>query len=106
MVAEGRGRRFEQPNGRGRELAYTQIAHAEINALAGLPPTRHYEDHVLLTTLEPCCMCLGAAVQSAVAQLHFAGAASRTATARRREAADVDQAMAAAGELRAGPDRG
>ncbi len=73
MVAEGRGRRFEQPNGTGHQLAYTQIAHAEINALAGLPPTRHYEDHVLLTTLEPCCMCLGAAVQSAVSRLHFAG---------------------------------
>lgn len=42
-------------------------------ALALLPPVRHYEDHVLLTTLEPCCMCLGAAVQSTITQLYFAG---------------------------------
>jgi tRNA(Arg) A34 adenosine deaminase TadA len=73
IVAAGRGRRYEQPDGLGGQLADCPIAHAEINALAGLPPTRHYEDHVLLTTLEPCCMCLGAAVQSAIGQLHFAG---------------------------------
>jgi Cytidine and deoxycytidylate deaminase zinc-binding region len=38
MVAEGRGRRYEQPDGTGRQLAYCHIAHAEINALAELPP--------------------------------------------------------------------
>jgi tRNA(Arg) A34 adenosine deaminase TadA len=37
-------------------------------------PTRHYEDHILVTTLEPCCMCLGAAVQSTITRLQFAGA--------------------------------
>jgi tRNA(Arg) A34 adenosine deaminase TadA len=73
VVTEGRGRRYEQPDGTGHQLAYCHIAHAEINALAGLPPTRHYEDHLLLTTLEPCCMCLGAAVQSSIKHLHFAG---------------------------------
>jgi tRNA(Arg) A34 adenosine deaminase TadA len=73
MVAEGRGRRYEQPDTAGGQLAYCHIAHAEINALAGLPPIRHYEDHILLTTLEPCCMCLGAAVQSSITHLHFAG---------------------------------
>jgi tRNA(adenine34) deaminase len=73
LVAEGRGRRYEQPDGTGSQLAYCHVAHAEINALAGLPPTRHYEDHVLLTTLEPCCMCLGAAVQSTITRLSFAG---------------------------------
>jgi hypothetical protein len=71
-VAEGRGRRYEQPDG-GGGLAFCHVAHAEINALAGLPPTRHYEDHILVTTLEPCCMCLGAAIQSTVTHLHFAG---------------------------------
>jgi tRNA(Arg) A34 adenosine deaminase TadA len=53
--------------------AYCHVAHAEINALAGLPPTQHYEDHILLTTLEPCCMCLGAGVQSTITRVHFAG---------------------------------
>ena len=73
IVAEGRGRRYEQRNGAGSQLAFCHIAHAEVNALAELPPTRHYEDHILLTTLEPCCMCLGAAVQSTIMRLHFAG---------------------------------
>lgn len=73
IVAAGRGRRYEQPDGAGSQLAYSHVAHAEINALAELPPTRHYEDHVLITTLEPCCMCLGAAVQSTITRLHFAG---------------------------------
>jgi tRNA(Arg) A34 adenosine deaminase TadA len=73
IVADGRGRRYEPPDGTGTQLAYCHIAHAEINALAGLPPTRHYEDHVLLTTLEPCCMCLGAAVQATITRMHFAG---------------------------------
>jgi tRNA(adenine34) deaminase len=73
VVAEGRGRRYEQQDGAGRHLAYCHIAHAEINALAQLPPTRHYEDYILLTTLEPCCMCVGAAVQSTITRLHFAG---------------------------------
>lgn len=73
IVAEGRGRRYEQPDGAGGHLAYCHIAHAEMNALAQLPPTRHYEDYILLTTLEPCCMCVGAAVQSTITRLHFAG---------------------------------
>ena len=72
VVTEGRGRRYERAAG-GPHLAYCHIAHAEINALALLPPVRHYEDHVLLTTLEPCCMCLGAAVQSTITRMHFAG---------------------------------
>jgi len=72
IVAEGRGRRYENEDG-GRQLTYCHIAHAEINALALLPPVRHYEDHVLLTTLEPCCMCVGAAVQATFTRLHFAG---------------------------------
>jgi len=73
IVAEGRGRRYEQPDGTRGHLAYCHIAHAEINALAQLPPTRHYEDYILLTTLEPCCMCVGAAVQSTITRLFFAG---------------------------------
>ncbi|HTX26385.1 MAG TPA: deaminase [Streptosporangiaceae bacterium] len=72
IVAEGRGRRYENAAG-GRQLAYCHIAHAEVNALALLPPGRHYEDHVLLTTLEPCCMCVGAAVQATFTRVHFAG---------------------------------
>jgi tRNA(Arg) A34 adenosine deaminase TadA len=72
VVAEGRGRRYESA-GSGPHLAYCHIAHAEINALALLPPVRHYEDYILVTTLEPCCMCLGATVQATITRLYFAG---------------------------------
>jgi tRNA(Arg) A34 adenosine deaminase TadA len=73
IVAEGRGRRYEPPDSTGNQLTHCHIAHAEINALAALPSSRHYEDHTLLTSLEPCCMCLGAAIQSAITRLDYAG---------------------------------
>ncbi len=57
----------------GPQLANSHVAHAELNALALLPPNRHYEDHTLLTTLEPCCMCSGAAVQATIMSLRYAG---------------------------------
>lgn len=71
IAAEGRGRRFDPPAA-GRQLSHTRIAHAEINALALLPPARGHEDHLLLTSLEPCCMCLGAAIQCSVISVHYA----------------------------------
>jgi tRNA(Arg) A34 adenosine deaminase TadA len=73
IVSEGRGRRFET-DAPPRQLAWTSVAHAELNALAQLAPDRHYPDHALLTTLEPCLMCHGAAVQSSLGSLAYAGA--------------------------------
>jgi tRNA(Arg) A34 adenosine deaminase TadA len=73
IVAEGRGRRYEKTGPPGH-LASSHLAHAELNALAQLGPDRHYPDHLLLTTLEPCCMCHGAAVQASVGSLAYAGA--------------------------------
>jgi tRNA(Arg) A34 adenosine deaminase TadA len=73
IVTEGRGRRFET-TAPPRQLAWTPVAHAELNALAQLAPDRHYPDHALLTTLEPCLMCHGAAVQSSLGSLAYAGA--------------------------------
>ena len=72
VVAAGRGRRFEAlaPDG---QLAGTHIAHAEVNALAQLSSARRWGGTLLLTTLEPCAMCHGAAIQSTVAGLCFAG---------------------------------
>jgi tRNA(Arg) A34 adenosine deaminase TadA len=72
IIAAGRGRRYEAtaPDG---QLAGTHIAHAEINALAQLSAQRHWEDALLLTSLEPCVMCHGAAIQCAVAGFCFAG---------------------------------
>jgi len=72
IVATGRGRRYEA-GGPSGQLAGSHIAHAEINALAQLPSDRHYEDHLLLTTLEPCAMCHGAVVQATLGALMFAG---------------------------------
>jgi tRNA(adenine34) deaminase len=73
IVTEGRGRRFETAAPPG-QLAWTPVAHAELNALAQLAPDRHYPDYALLTTLEPCLMCHGAAVQSSLGSLAYAGA--------------------------------
>ena len=73
MVAEGRGRRYEAAGPPG-QLAGSDIAHAEVNALAQLAAGHRYDDHVLLTSLEPCAMCHGAAVQAGLGALWFAGA--------------------------------
>ena len=72
IVAAGRGHRYEAmaPDG---QLAGTHIAHAEVNALAQLSAQRHWDDTLLLTSLEPCVMCHGAAIQSTVARFCFAG---------------------------------
>jgi len=73
IVAEGRGRRYETAGPPG-QLAGSHVAHAEVNALARLGVGRDYPDHALLTSLEPCGMCHGAAVQATVGSLGYAGA--------------------------------
>ena len=77
IVARGRNRIFEASAPPG-QLAGTYIAHAELNALAGLPslPTRDgqgpYARHTLYTTLEPCALCVGAALMVMIGNIHFA----------------------------------
>lgn len=74
LVASGRGRRFD-PAGTdsvGGPIAGTQVAHAEINVLAQLPIGVPWQDHVLLTTLEPCGMCAGAARQTGIGRVVYA----------------------------------
>jgi tRNA(Arg) A34 adenosine deaminase TadA len=80
VVARGRGRRYE-PAAPPGQLAGSHVAHAEVNALAQLASERHYEDHLLLTTLEPCGMCHGAAVQATVGELRYAAADPYAGTA-------------------------
>lgn len=53
-------------------LFNTTIAHAEINAIAALPP-KGYPDHTIFVTLEPCLQCLGAIVISRIGAVRFAG---------------------------------
>jgi tRNA(adenine34) deaminase len=55
IVATGRSRVFDQPDGR-TPLAGTFMAHAEMNALACLP-VESYDGYTLYSTFEPCVMC-------------------------------------------------
>jgi tRNA(adenine34) deaminase len=71
VVAEGRSRVFEVA-GPPSQLAGTRLAHAEVNALAQLPPTRRYDTYTLYTTLEPCALCVGAASLATVGRVLFA----------------------------------
>lgn len=72
LVAQGNARSMEAVPSPGR-LSGTTIAHAEINALAGLPPGR-YANHTLWVTLEPCLLCTGAAVIASIGAVRFAAA--------------------------------
>ena len=55
-------------------LARSLLAHAEINALAGLVPERRYADCQLVTSLEPCPLCMGAVAQATVGRVSYLGA--------------------------------
>lgn len=70
IVARGRSRWFE-PTAPSGQLANTHLAHAEVNALAGLPPG-NYEDHTLYTTLEPCLLCTAATIHAHVGTVKYA----------------------------------
>ena len=69
VVAEGRNRMGETQAPDGR-LRNTGLAHAEIDALAQLP-LGDYEDHTLLTTLEPCLLCRSAITMTHIGSVDF-----------------------------------
>jgi tRNA(Arg) A34 adenosine deaminase TadA len=54
-------------------LAGSHVAHAEVIALAALDAHGTYPEYVLYTTLEPCLLCVGAAIMSTVGEVRFAG---------------------------------
>lgn len=70
IVATGRNR-VAQREGQARTLSGNMIAHAEMNAFAGLDRFNAEGLH-LFTTLEPCLMCSATAMQLKVAHVHFA----------------------------------
>lgn len=70
VVTQARSHRHEDISMPG-QLANTRIAHAEVNALAQLPSSGRYEDHVLYANVEPCCMCLGALLQTGIGGLRY-----------------------------------
>jgi tRNA(Arg) A34 adenosine deaminase TadA len=73
LVARARCRRADSGPVPG-QLSDTRIAHAEVNVLAQLPFGRDYADHELYATVEPCCLCMGAAIQTGVGAVHYAWA--------------------------------
>lgn len=70
VLASGRNRTYEDEPARAA-LSGTYLAHAEVNALVGLPRGGH-RDCVLLSTLEPCLLCTAATVHMALGQVRFA----------------------------------
>ncbi len=65
IIARGRARHQELHN---------QVRHAELNAIlsGGVILWRDYERAILFTTVEPCPMCLGAAVMADIPHIIFA----------------------------------
>lgn len=72
VASTGRNRRRETTGPAG-ELAGTNLAHAEVNALAKLP-YGSYPDHTLLTTLEPCLLCTAALRHCHIGAVEYAAA--------------------------------
>ena len=95
VVATARNRIFE-PHAPRPQLAGTRIAHAELNALAGLSSDRTYENLTLYTALEPCPLCVGAAYAVRIGHVRYAaadpygGAVSALAPTRDMRAHPVD----------------
>jgi tRNA(adenine34) deaminase len=71
IVARGRNRIFDPP---GPRLAGSRLAHAEVDALAQLPTTTRYRDHVVYSTLEPCLLCVAATLHATVGRIEYAAA--------------------------------
>jgi tRNA(adenine34) deaminase len=71
VVAEGINARYRDEA--DVPLAGSHLAHAEVLALGRLSSARNYPELVLYTTLEPCLLCVGAAVMSNVGRVVFAG---------------------------------
>jgi tRNA(adenine34) deaminase len=69
-VSSGRNRSNEKTGPVGH-IVGCNIAHAEINALATLPPG-DYADHTLYSTLEPCFLCTAALRHSHIGVVRFA----------------------------------
>lgn len=71
IISCGRSRRFERDAPPG-QLAGSKIAHAEVNALAQLPGEGDYADYEIFTTVEPCALCMGAALMTGIGRVWYA----------------------------------
>jgi tRNA(Arg) A34 adenosine deaminase TadA len=70
VVSRARNRTFDDP--RDGHLAGSRLAHAEVNALVALTSERTYEGFTLYTSLEPCHLCVSAAISVRIGSLHYA----------------------------------
>jgi Cytidine and deoxycytidylate deaminase zinc-binding region len=80
-ASSARGRRADNGALPG-QLSGTRIAHAELNALAQLPFGRSYSDYSLYVSVEPCCLCIGAAIQTGIGKVEYAWADAYAGAAR------------------------
>ncbi|MGH3026412.1 MAG: nucleoside deaminase [Gaiellaceae bacterium] len=71
VVTRGRNRIFDPP---GHGLSGSRLAHAEVDALAQLPNSARYRDHMLYSTLEPCLLCVAATLHATVGRIEYAAA--------------------------------
>lgn len=71
VLSRGRNS-ISTPISNGNHLAGTRVAHAEMNALAGLNPEIEAKKCILYTTTEPCPMCIGAIRMCQIGELHYA----------------------------------
>jgi tRNA(adenine34) deaminase len=70
VVSRGRNRIFDdEPN---EHLSRSRLAHAELNAMMSLSSKQTYQGFALYTTLEPCHLCLSAALSIQMGRLCFA----------------------------------
>jgi len=75
VVASGRNQVYSSGDGL---LSLTELAHAEMNALAALPKGKIREiyprirEYILYSTMEPCPMCFGAIAMSSIRHVRFA----------------------------------
>ena len=98
VVAEGQNRIFDhRPS--DDALWSTLLAHAETNALSKLPVV-HARPYRLVTTLEPCLLCTGAAYIARVAEIRYLAADPYGGAA---HMAPVNPAMENAGMVVEGP---
>lgn len=66
----------------GMHLSHTRLAHAEMNVLTQAAPEERLYEGILYTTLEPCAMCLGAALVCGVRHIRYAADDGPTEAAR------------------------
>jgi tRNA(adenine34) deaminase len=72
IIGSGRNAVYGAPD--ARMLSGSRLSHAEVNALLWLPVEGRFADCRLVTSLEPCQMCVGALRMATVGALAYLGA--------------------------------